>query len=146
MNFSGIDNINNYTEYTYDEVLKQYYAQNRFYDPENRRFTQEDDVEDGDNWYNYCNNNPVNYIDLLGEAAKQIQLYGNMFAGSVIGMVSDAYKDVTDPVDIKDVIEAGKSLLQVGKQLYRKEISVKDLAKQSLKSTFNNSKIGRAHV
>ena len=66
MNFSGIDNINNYTGYTYDEVLKQYYAQNRFYDPENRRFTQEDDVEDGDNWYNYCNNNPVNYVDPSG--------------------------------------------------------------------------------
>ena len=53
MNYSGLDNINNYTGYTYDEVLEVYYAQVRFYDPEARRFVQEDPVKDGGNWYSY---------------------------------------------------------------------------------------------
>ncbi|WP_312653861.1 amidase domain-containing protein, partial [Aminipila sp.] len=64
--YSGIDNINNYTGYTYDEVLDLYFAQNRFYDPENHRFTQEDVVKDGNNWYVYCQNSPINYVDLIG--------------------------------------------------------------------------------
>lgn len=65
-NFSGIDNANNYTGYTWDEVLDLYFAQNRFYDPANHRFTQEDPIKDGENWYGYCGNNSVNYSDWTG--------------------------------------------------------------------------------
>ena len=66
MNYSGLDNISNYTGYTYDEVLEIYYAQARFYDPETRRFIQEDPVKDGGNWYAYCGDNPVTRVDPLG--------------------------------------------------------------------------------
>ena len=69
-NFSGIDNANNFTGYTWDEVLDLYFAQNRFYDPADHRFTQEDPVKDGENWYAYCGNNPVNSIDLDGYSSK----------------------------------------------------------------------------
>ena len=65
-NFSGIDNSNNYTGYTWDEVLDLYFAQNRFYDPADHRFTQEDPIKDGENWYGYCENNPVIVIDRQG--------------------------------------------------------------------------------
>ena len=65
-NFSGIDNSNNYTGYTWDEVLDLYFAQNRFYDPADHRFTQEDPIKDGENWYAYCGNNPCIIIDVSG--------------------------------------------------------------------------------
>jgi RHS repeat-associated protein len=66
MNFSGIDNMNNYTGCTYDDVLSIYFVQNRFCDPAARRFIQEDKVKDGLNWYTYCGNDPVNYTDPWG--------------------------------------------------------------------------------
>jgi len=61
-----LDLVKNYTGYEYDPVLGQYYAKNRMYDAENRRFTQLDPAMDGDNWYAYVGNNPVNYVDPLG--------------------------------------------------------------------------------
>jgi len=44
INKSGVSNLNNYTGYTYDDVLGIYYAQNRFYDPQTKGFTQEDPI------------------------------------------------------------------------------------------------------
>ena len=67
-NFSGIDNSNNYTGYTWDEVLDLYFAQNRFYDPADYRFTQEDPIKDGENWYAYCGNNAIAERDMYGFA------------------------------------------------------------------------------
>ena len=67
-NFSGIDNANNFTGYTWDEVLDLYFAQNRFYDPADHRFTQEDPIKDGENWYGYCENNAIAERDMYGFA------------------------------------------------------------------------------
>ncbi len=69
INFSGLDNANNYTGYTWDETLKIYFAQNRFYDAKTHRFTQEDIAKDGANWYVYCSNNLANSIDFYGLAS-----------------------------------------------------------------------------
>ena len=66
INKSGVSNLNNYTGYTYDDVLGIYYAQNRFYDAGIKRFIKEDPIKDGMNWYSYVGNNPVNKIDPLG--------------------------------------------------------------------------------
>ena len=44
------------------------YLRNRYYDPSIGRFITEDPARDGLNWYVYCRNNPVNYIDPLGLA------------------------------------------------------------------------------
>jgi len=66
-NLSGLDNLNNYTGYTWDETLELYFAQNRFYDAVLHRFTQEDAVKDGRNWYAYCGNSPLVYVDADGK-------------------------------------------------------------------------------
>lgn len=50
----------------YDEETGFIYLRNRYYDPSIGRFTQEDPVKDGFNWYVYCGNNPVNRVDPLG--------------------------------------------------------------------------------
>ena len=46
--------------------MTQAYLRNRYYDPSIGRFTTEDPVKDGDNWYVYCGNNPVNAVDPWG--------------------------------------------------------------------------------
>ena len=43
-----------------------YYLRNRYYNPSNGRFTSEDPIRDGLNWYTYCGNNPVLFIDPWG--------------------------------------------------------------------------------
>ena len=73
-NYSGLENLNNYTGYTWDVTLALYYAQNRFYDSDTHRFTQEDIVKDGANWYVYCSNNPTVYFDWVGLKYKYIVL------------------------------------------------------------------------
>jgi RHS repeat-associated protein len=70
LNFAGIDNdnVNNFTGYTWDVTLELYYAQARFYDASAHRFTTEDPARDGGNWYVYCGDNPLIYVDPWGLA------------------------------------------------------------------------------
>lgn len=65
-NLMGLEGLNNYTGYSWDETLELYYAQNRFYDVETHRFTQKDPIEDGTNWYEYVANNPLMNVDPYG--------------------------------------------------------------------------------
>ena len=52
-------------EYT-DPETGFVYLRNRYYDTATGRFITEDPVQDGMNWYIYCNNNPLKYIDPSG--------------------------------------------------------------------------------
>ncbi len=42
------------------------YLRNRYYDPQLGRFINEDPIRDGLNWYVYCENNPVMFVDPTG--------------------------------------------------------------------------------
>ena len=66
MNMAGVDNAVGFTSYTYDTVLDIYFAQARFYDQNDRRFTQVDPIKDGVNWYAYCGNSPTVFVDPSG--------------------------------------------------------------------------------
>lgn len=63
-----IPNTIRYNHEYYDEESGFYYLRGRYYDPSVRRFTTPDPAEDGINWYAYCGNNPVDYIDPSGYA------------------------------------------------------------------------------
>ena len=52
----------------YDEETEFIYLRARYYSPEIQRFISEDPIKDGINWYAYCGNCPVNYIDPFGLA------------------------------------------------------------------------------
>jgi RHS repeat-associated protein len=43
------------------------YMRARYMDPALGRFISEDPACSGNNWYAYCGNNPVNFIDLMTE-------------------------------------------------------------------------------
>ena len=50
----------------YDKETDSIYLRARYYNPVLGRFTTEDPAKDGLNWYAYCGNNPVMFIDPSG--------------------------------------------------------------------------------
>lgn len=50
----------------YDTETGWYYLRNRYYSPITGRFLTEDPARDGLNWYTYCGNNPVAFVDPWG--------------------------------------------------------------------------------
>ncbi len=50
----------------FDVESGSYYLRARYYDPSIGRFTQEDTAKHGYNWYAYCNNNPIRFVDPTG--------------------------------------------------------------------------------
>ena len=50
----------------YDEETGMVYLRARYYDPTIGRFISEDPIRDGYNWYVYCSNNPIRYVDPWG--------------------------------------------------------------------------------
>lgn len=65
----AIDNPFRYNGQYTDEETGLIYLRNRYYDPEIGRFTQEDPAKDGLNWYAYCGNNPIAFVDPSGLTA-----------------------------------------------------------------------------
>ena len=63
-----------YRRYVYDQETGLYYVSSRYYDPEIGRWINADNQLStgsdltGLNLFAYCGNNPVNRIDLTGEA------------------------------------------------------------------------------
>ena len=71
-------------EYTDDET-GNIYLRNRYYAPNIGRFTQEDPIKDGLNWYAYCGNNPVNKTDptgLIPTASEAADMADNIYDSS----------------------------------------------------------------
>jgi RHS repeat-associated protein len=66
LNLAVVVQTASFTGYTYDDVLDVYFAQFRFYDPNNRRFMSEDPIRSGRNWYSYVGNDPLNWVDPWG--------------------------------------------------------------------------------
>jgi len=50
----------------YDKDIQLYYAKARWYDASTGRFVSVDPIKDGLNWYVYCSNNPLRFIDPRG--------------------------------------------------------------------------------
>ena len=60
------DNPFRYCGEYFDKETQTIYLRARYYDAEQGRFTQEDPIRDGDNWYSYCGGNPVMFVDPTG--------------------------------------------------------------------------------
>ena len=63
---SGYDNPFRYCGEYMDDETGLVYLRNRYYDPSIGRFITEDPVKSGLNWYAYCENNPLKYVDPFG--------------------------------------------------------------------------------
>ena len=56
----------------FDDETGLIYLRNRYYDPTNGRFVTEDPARDGENWYVYAGNNPVNFVDPDGKVSEAL--------------------------------------------------------------------------
>ena len=68
----GDENPYRYSGEYYDTESGYTYLQARYYDPNTGRFISEDPAMDGENWYVYCGNDPVNMVDPTGMWSKNI--------------------------------------------------------------------------
>jgi RHS repeat-associated protein len=68
------DNQFRYCGEYYDKETHTIYLRARYYNAEQGRFTQEDPIRDGYNWYAYCGGNSVNCIDPTGCSAAKCDL------------------------------------------------------------------------
>ena len=68
------DNPFRYCGEYWDEETETYYLRARQYDPDTGRFLSADSIKDGFNWYVYCWNNPVRYIDPSGHVIAQTEM------------------------------------------------------------------------
>jgi len=55
-----------FTGKQYDRDVQLYYFGARWYSPEIGKFITVDPIQDGTNWYAYCYNNPLRFIDPSG--------------------------------------------------------------------------------
>jgi RHS repeat-associated protein len=58
-----------------DEETGLYYFNARWYDPSIGRFMSKDTAKDGVNWFIYCRNNPLKWVDITGcQAFVKVQI------------------------------------------------------------------------
>ena len=96
-----------YRGYYYDVDLKLYVTGTRCYDPAIGRFISPDEIEylgaNGDinsyNFYAYCSNNPIMYIDPSGNSIIGSIIVGALI-GALVGFVATAYEDYVDDGDV----------------------------------------------
>ena len=138
-----------YRGYYYDTDTQLYYLQSRYYDPEVSRFIKADAYAStgqgivGYNMFAYCNNDPINYVDIGGYDAA-VATYGGA-SWWALRMWFIALLD--GPLPIGDAIYwAGVSILalydstelQTSKELEKTDVSLTALAAKKEKSKADN--------
>ena len=123
---SFIGNINpfRYRGYYFDTESGFYYLNSRYYDPQVKRFISADDISylgaNGDlnsfNLYAYCSNNPVMYVDAVGNSiiAFIVTLAVCAIIGGTVGGIT-AHNEEKDEKDVAASIVEGAAIgLMIG--------------------------------
>ena len=93
-----------------DSITQQYYLRARFYNPVIGRFTQEDTYYgDGLNLYQYCQANPLGYVDPSGHNCETTQSrYNSNEEQHPKANAADAYQSATEKGNSKSGSASGK--------------------------------------
>ena len=95
------------------ETSGLYFAQSRFYNPMDARFVREDFINDGLNWYSYCGNNPLRYVDQTGLYRSHAQKTQNEYhADFLAGWPYNTDRTLLD--DFKDI---GAAIVRIGENV-----------------------------
>lgn len=129
----GIGNINpfRYRGYYFDREIGLYYLQSRYYDPEIGRWLNSDAVEmllvsidaAGVNIYSYCENKPMNFVDLYGFKKKSVTWIApavNLIIALIptIWAINKLLRG--GKAMVKTLIELGKQIVKKGKKIIKK--------------------------
>ncbi len=79
-----------------DGATGLYYYNARYYDPAVGRFISEDVAKDGMNWWVYCSNNPLRYVDPSGLEIEAVFYVTNLEHYEKGGTTAKGYMDVTN--------------------------------------------------
>ena len=101
-----VENPFTYAGYWYDSETGLYYLMARYYNPVNGRFLSEDPARDGYNWYVYCDNNPIIYIDPNGE-------WLHLAIGAVVGAAISGISSAIYQYAKYDKVDFGKTAIAV---------------------------------
>lgn len=96
-----------YLSKPYDPVTKNYNYGYRDYSPATARFTTPDPIRDGYNWFSYCNNDPINFIDLFGLCTTdkgECIIFGRTQGELDPSRTKDAYLCIKNAVEINDLM------------------------------------------
>ena len=92
-----------YTGKFFDKASGLYYFNARWYDSEIGRFITEDPARDGIDWYVYCNNNPLRFLDSTGlydeengYTEKEQNTFAKMSGTEQLIYLKTEYKSVTE--------------------------------------------------
>jgi len=91
-------NFFRYSGYYFDLETGTYYLQARYYDPSLGRFLAEDPAFDGLNWYTYCANSPLLYVDPSGTVFWFVPILIAFAIGAVVGVGVVYVSDVIDNI------------------------------------------------
>ncbi|MBQ8637190.1 MAG: RHS repeat-associated core domain-containing protein, partial [Clostridia bacterium] len=84
----------------YDVETGFIYLRARYYDPMVGRFTSVDPIKDGLNWYAYCYNNPVAYIDPSGKEPVSLIIFSLAILGFAL-LTGCSAKSSSPPEDFR---------------------------------------------
>jgi RHS repeat-associated protein len=59
----------------------------RYYDSSTGRFLTRDPIKDGRNWYGYCDNNPLKFVDLTGHHPVLLVIGAALVIGVIVGAI-----------------------------------------------------------
>ena len=78
----------------------------RDYNPLAARFTTSDPIRDGTNWFNYCNGDPVNFVDLWGLCGVDVRatVFGSTLGELDPTRTKDAYYLIKNAVEMYDLM------------------------------------------
>ena len=88
--------------YYWDRETETYYVKFRLFNPKNGRWTQEDPIRDGLNWYTYCVNNPVNRFDPWGLVDVMTKYIVDKNKGSIKTTLNDKQKVTGITISMND--------------------------------------------
>lgn len=86
----------------YDNEIDKVYLRARYYSPIQGRFMTEDPIKDGLNWYGYCGNNPVMFVDPSGlkiyvpDHQQDILGYLNILSRDTLTIDSNGYVQIKE--------------------------------------------------
>ena len=78
-----------------DKETGNIYLRARYYDPSIGRFISEDPIKDGTNWYVYCSNNPIAFVDPTGLRDESLEVLVETCGGTVTYNETYTYIKIT---------------------------------------------------
>ena len=109
----------------------------RDYKPQTARFTTVDPIRDGSNWFSYCNGDPVNFVDLWGQAPRNLSVEDREAYMNKINEYKD-YVNNSNEMGIPDDYDCADTMTY----LYGQGTSVTSLGNQAGNLKHNGQKIG----